>query len=300
MRLLDKDNIKVGVRQLGLSERDFRNFNSLIRRPNGIILVTGPTGSGKTTTLYASLNALNRPDRKVITAEDPVEYYLPGINQVEVKHKIGLDFALIIRAMLRQAPNIILVGEMRDHETASMGIQASLTGHLVFSTLHTNDAPSAISRMVDIGVPSYMVASSVIAVLAQRLVRTICPRCKVRYTPPESVLADTGIPPEMIKQAEFARGKGCTYCGRSGYRGRIGIYELMLINGKMREMMFKNSSTAEIRIAAINNGMSTLYTDGMLKATRGITTFDEVYRVAKKTESEHIAFANMLKDLDSL
>ncbi len=169
MRLLDKDNIKVGVRQLGLSERDYRNFNSLIRRPNGIILVTGPTGSGKTTTLYAALNALNRPDRKVITAEDPVEYYLPGINQVEVKHKIGLDFALIIRAMLRQAPNIILVGEMRDHETASMGIQASLTGHLVFSTLHTNDAPSAISRMVDIGVPSYMVASSVIAVLAQRL-----------------------------------------------------------------------------------------------------------------------------------
>ncbi|KAA1257746.1 Type II/IV secretion system protein [Rubripirellula obstinata] len=300
MRLLDKDNIKVGVRQLGLSERDFRNFNSLIRRPNGIILVTGPTGSGKTTTLYASLNALNRPDRKVITAEDPVEYYLPGINQVEVRHKIGLDFALIIRAMLRQAPNIILVGEMRDHETASMGIQASLTGHLVFSTLHTNDAPSAISRMVDIGVPSYMVASSVIAVLAQRLVRTICPRCKVRYTPPASVLEDTGIPPEMVKQAEFSRGKGCAYCGRSGYRGRIGIYELMLINSNMREMMFKNSSTAEIRIAAIKNGMSTLYTDGMLKATRGITTFDEVYRVAKKTESEHIAFDNMLKDLDSL
>ena len=195
MRLLDKDNIKVGVRQLGLSERDYRNFNSLIRRPNGIILVTGPTGSGKTTTLYAALNALNRPDRKVITAEDPVEYYLPGINQVEVRHNIGLDFALIIRAMLRQAPNIILVGEMRDHETASMGIQASLTGHLVFSTLHTNDAPSSISRMVDIGVPSYMVASSVIAVLAQRLVRTICPRCKVRYNPPESVIADSSLPP---------------------------------------------------------------------------------------------------------
>ncbi len=187
MRLLDKDNIKVGVRQLGLSERDFRTFNSLIRRPNGIILVTGPTGSGKTTTLYAALNALNRPDRKVITAEDPVEYYLPGINQVEVRHSIGLDFARIIRAMLRQAPNIILVGEMRDHETASMGIQASLTGHLVFSTLHTNDAPSSISRMVDIGVPAYMVASSVIAVLAQRLVRTICPRCKVRYQPTKEV-----------------------------------------------------------------------------------------------------------------
>jgi type IV pilus assembly protein PilB len=296
MRLLDKDNIKVGTRQLGLAERDFKNFNSLIKRPNGIILVTGPTGSGKTTTLYASLNALNRPDRKIITAEDPVEYYLPGINQVEVRHSIGLDFARIIRAMLRQAPNIILVGEMRDHETASMGIQASLTGHLVFSTLHTNDAPSAVSRMVDIGVPSYMVASSVIAILAQRLVRTICPRCKHRYQPPESVLADTGMPPEMIRQAEFARGKGCSYCQRSGYRGRIGIYELMLINSRIREMMFKNTSTRELREAAIKGGMTTLYVDGMRKACRGITTFEEVYRVAKKTEQETIAFQHVIKE----
>ncbi len=300
MRLLDRDNIKVGVRQLGLSERDFRNMNNLIRRPNGIVLVTGPTGSGKTTTLYASLNALNRPDRKIITAEDPVEYYLPGVNQVEVRHQIGLDFALIIRAMLRQAPNVILVGEMRDHETASMGIQASLTGHLVFSTLHTNDAPSAISRMVDIGVPAYMVASSVIAVLAQRLVRTICPRCKVRYQPSESVIADAGLPPEMVKQAEFCRGKGCAYCGRKGYRGRIGIYELMLVNNKMRELMFKGTDSKTIRTAAINNGMSTLYADGMLKVIRGITTFEEVYRVAKKTEQEHLALAHIVKDLQSL
>jgi len=300
MRLLDKDNIKVGVRQLGLSERDFRSFNSLIKRPNGIILVTGPTGSGKTTTLYASLNALNRPDRKVITAEDPVEYYLPGINQVEVRHSIGLDFARIIRAMLRQAPNIILVGEMRDHETASMGIQASLTGHLVFSTLHTNDAPSAISRMVDIGVPSYMVASSVIAVLAQRLVRTICPRCKVRYEPPESVIVDSKLPPEMIAQAEFSRGKGCAYCGRSGYRGRIGIYELMMINNKLREMMFKGTTTRTVREEAIRNGMSTLYADGMLKVVRGITTFEEVYRVAKQTEQEELSLSHIAKELSSL
>ncbi len=300
MRLLDKDNIKVGVRQLGLSQRDYRNFNGLIRRPNGIVLVTGPTGSGKTTTLYAALNALNRPDRKIITAEDPVEYYLPGINQVEVKHNIGLDFARIIRAMLRQAPNIILVGEMRDHETASMGIQASLTGHLVFSTLHTNDAPSAISRMVDIGVPGYMVASSVIAVLAQRLVRTICPRCKVKWKPPESVIADSGLPPEMIKQAEFAKGKGCTYCGKSGFRGRLGIYELMLVNNKMRELMFKGASTNEIREKAIINGMSTLYADGMLKVIRGITSFEEVYRVAKKTEQEGLAMSHIVKDLASL
>lgn len=297
MRLLDKDNIKVGTRQLGLSERDYRNFNSLIKRPNGIILVTGPTGSGKTTTLYAALNALNRPDRKIITAEDPVEYYLPGINQVEVKHGIGLDFARIIRAMLRQAPNIILVGEMRDHETASMGIQASLTGHLVFSTLHTNDAPSSVSRMVDIGVPSYMVASSVIAILAQRLVRTICPRCKQRYQPPESVIIDSGIPPELVKQAEFAKGKGCTFCQKSGYRGRIGIYELMLINSRIREMMFKNASTRDLRSAAIKSGMSTLYVDGMRKVCRGITTFDEVYRVAKRTEQEHEAFAHILKEV---
>ncbi len=300
MRLLDKDNIKVGTRQLGLSERDFRNFNSLIKRPNGIILVTGPTGSGKTTTLYASLNALNRPDRKIITAEDPVEYYLPGINQVEVRHSIGLDFSRIIRAMLRQAPNIILVGEMRDHETASMGIQASLTGHLVFSTLHTNDAPSAISRMVDIGVPSYMVASSVIAVLAQRLVRTICPRCKVRYQPPESVIKDSKIPPEMLAQAEFSKGKGCTYCGRSGYRGRIGIYELMLINNRLRELMFKGTTTNVVREEAIKNGMSTLYADGMLKVVRGITTFEEVYRVAKQTEQEEIALSHIAKELASL
>ena len=300
MRLLDKDNIKVGVRQLGLSNRDYRTFNNLIRRPNGIILVTGPTGSGKTTTLYAALNALNRPDRKIITAEDPVEYYLPGINQVEVRHKIGLDFALIIRAMLRQAPNIILVGEMRDHETASMGIQASLTGHLVFSTLHTNDAPSSISRMVDIGVPSYMVASSVIAVLAQRLVRTICPRCKVRYKPSESVIRESQLPPEMLNQAEFCRGKGCPYCGRSGYRGRIGIYELMIINNKMRELMFRGASTKEIRVQAINNGMSTLYSDGMLKVIRGMTTFEEVHRVAKQTEQEGIALQHLVDDLDSL
>ena len=181
-----------------------------------------------------------------------------------------------------------------------MGIQASLTGHLVFSTLHTNDAPSAISRMVDIGVPSYMVASSVIAVLAQRLVRTICPRCKVKYKPPESVVADAGLPPEMIKQAEFARGKGCAYCGRSGYRGRIGIYELMLINNKLREQMFKGTTTKEIRMEAIRNGMSTLYADGMLKVVRGITTFEEVNRVAKRTEQEALSFSHIVKDLDSL
>lgn len=286
MRLLDKDNIKIGIRQLGLGERDFHTFQGLIKRPNGIVLVTGPTGSGKTTTLYASLNALNRPDRKIITAEDPVEYYLPGINQVEVKHNIGLDFARIIRAMLRQAPNIILVGEMRDTETAQMGIQASLTGHLVFSTLHTNDAPSAVTRMVDMGVPGYLVASSVIAIMAQRLVRVICSRCKVPFQPPESVLADAGITPEIAKRAQFARGKGCNYCGKKGFRGRLGIYELMLVTAKIRELIFQNASSQELRALAVQQGMRTLYLDGVEKVMRGITSLEEVYRVAKRTESD--------------
>ncbi len=284
MRLLDKDNIRVGVRQLGLSEADFRNFRNLIRRPNGIILVTGPTGSGKTTTLYAALNELNRPDVKIITAEDPVEYYLPGVNQVEVRHNIGLDFARIIRAMLRQAPNVILVGEMRDNETAQMGIQASLTGHLVFSTLHTNDAPGAITRMIDMGVPAYLVASSVIAVLAQRLVRVVCSKCKHSYTPPDSVLDAAGITSEMAAGATFAKGKGCSHCQRTGYRGRLGIFELMLMTARIREMAFDGSPTQQIRKAAIAQGMSTLYSDGIQKVLRGITTVEEVFRVAKKTE----------------
>lgn len=286
MRLLDKDNIKVGVRQLGFSEYDFKRFNGLIKRPNGIVLVTGPTGSGKTTTLYAALNNLNRPDRKIITAEDPVEYYLPGINQVEVNHTIGLDFSRIIRSMLRQAPNIILVGEMRDSETASMGIQASLTGHLVFSTLHTNDAPSAVTRMVDMGVPGYLVASSVIAILAQRLVRTNCSKCKQKYTPRESVILEAGLTAEQVKNANFARGKGCNHCNKTGYRGRLGIFEMLLITAKIRELIYANASSTEIRVAAISQGMETLYRDGMHKVLNGITTFDEVFRVAKRTEQD--------------
>lgn len=284
MRLLDKDNIKVGVRQLGLSERDFKIFRNLIKRPNGILLVTGPTGSGKTTTLYAALNELNRPDRKIITAEDPVEYYLPGINQVEVRHSIGLDFALIIRAMLRQAPNVILVGEMRDNETASMGIQASLTGHLVFSTLHTNDAPGAVTRMVDMGVPAYLVAGSVIGILAQRLVRVVCTKCKQPDSPSEAQLESAGITPEQAAESTFMRGAGCSHCGKSGYRGRLGIFELMTMNSKVRELAFAGASTLEIQKAAIKQGMTTLYEDGLLKARQGITTLDEVFRVSKKVD----------------
>jgi type IV pilus assembly protein PilB len=290
MRLLDKDNIKVGVRDLGMSEHAFAGFLQLIRRPNGIILVTGPTGSGKTTTLYASLNYLNRPDRKIITAEDPVEYYLPGINQVEVRHSIGLDFARIIRAMLRQAPNIILVGEMRDAETASMGIQASLTGHLVFSTLHTNDAPSAVTRMVDMGVPGYLVASSVIGVLGQRLVRVNCKRCKQKYLPPEGMLEEAGIPPEVAEGSSMSKGKGCNYCQKKGYRGRLGLYELMMVSPKIREMIFTGSPTQEMRTAAISQGMRTMYLDGIDKVLKGITTLEEVYRIAKRTEQDILVF----------
>ena len=284
MRILDKDNIRVGIRQLGLSEGDFRQFKNLIRRPNGIILVTGPTGSGKTTTLYASLNELNRPDTKIITAEDPVEYYLAGINQVEVKHQIGLDFARVIRSMLRQAPNVILVGEMRDTETAQMGIQASLTGHLVFSTLHTNDAPGAITRMIDMGVPAYLVASSVIAVMAQRLVRVNCTKCKQPFQPLDTQIEAAGVTPEMLKGATFMKGRGCAHCQKSGYKGRLGIFELMVMNSKIRELAFQGAPTNEIRRAAVGSGMNVMFNDGVQKVLRGITTFDEVFRVSKRME----------------
>ena len=284
MRILDKDNIRVGIRQLGLSDADFRQFKNLIRRPNGIILVTGPTGSGKTTTLYAALNELNRPDTKIITAEDPVEYYLAGINQVEIKHQIGLDFARVIKSMLRQAPNVILVGEMRDTETAQMGIQASLTGHLVFSTLHTNDAPGAITRMIDMGVPAYLVASSVIAVLAQRLVRVNCPKCKQPFQPLDTQLELAGVTPDMLKGATFMKGRGCAHCQKSGYKGRLGIFELMVMTNKIRELAFQGAPTTKIRLAAVSQGMNVMFSDGVQKVLRGITTFDEVFRVAKKVE----------------
>lgn len=286
MRILDKDNIKIGVRQLGFNEANYKTFNDLIRRPNGIILVTGPTGSGKTTTLYAALNELNRPDRKIITAEDPVEYYLPGINQVEIRHNIGLDFARVIKAMLRQAPNIILVGEMRDLETASMGIQASLTGHLVFSTLHTNDAPSAMTRMIDIGVPGYLVASSVIAVLAQRLVRVVCKKCGEPHMPSQVELDSAGITPAMAAKATFMKGRGCPQCNQSGFRGRIGVYELMLMSSAIRELVFRNASDQDIRKVALSEGMNTVYGDGIDKVCRGITSISEVFRVAKKQEGD--------------
>jgi len=279
MRILDRGSIQVSIRDLGFSEEDHKRFQTIIKRPNGIFLVTGPTGSGKTTTLYAALNELNRSDRKIITAEDPVEYYLPGINQVEVKHQIGLDFARIIRAMLRQAPNIILVGEIRDKETAEIAVQASLTGHLVFSTLHTNDAPSAITRLGDIGVPPFLIASSVIAIMAQRLVRLVCPKCKESYMPPPSELKSAGYTKEQLAVAQFARGTGCNYCHHTGYRGRKGIFEMMAMNSTIREMTFNREPTQTIRKKARQTGMTSLLQDGLNKALRGLTTLEEVLSI---------------------
>ncbi len=276
MRILDRGNIQVSIKDLGFGEEDYAKFQQIIKRPNGIFLVTGPTGSGKTTTLYAALNELNRPDRKIITAEDPVEYYLPGINQVEVRHNIGLDFAKIIRAMLRQAPNIILVGEIRDHETAEIAIQASLTGHLVFSTLHTNDAPSAVTRLVDIGVQPFLVASSVIAIMAQRLVRMVCQKCKGPDEPSAAEIKAAGLSPERVKTATFQRGTGCNNCNHTGYRGRKGIFEMFRMTSAMRELTFKREPTQSIRRQARLMGMRTLLEDGINKACTGLTTLDEV------------------------
>jgi type IV pilus assembly protein PilB len=276
MRILDRGNIQVSIKDLGFGEEDYARFQQIIKRPNGIFLVTGPTGSGKTTTLYAALNELNRPDRKIITAEDPVEYYLPGINQVEVRHNIGLDFAKIIRAMLRQAPNIILVGEIRDHETAEIAIQASLTGHLVFSTLHTNDAPSAVTRLVDIGVQPFLVASSVIAIMAQRLVRVVCQKCKGPDEPSAAEIKAAALTPERVRSATFLRGTGCNNCNHTGYRGRKGIFEMFRMTSAMRELTFKREPTQSIRRQARLMGMRTLLEDGVQKACIGMTTLDEV------------------------
>jgi type IV pilus assembly protein PilB len=279
MRILDRGNIQISIRDLGFGETDYKRFQNIIKRANGIFLVTGPTGSGKTTTLYAALNELNRPDRKIITAEDPVEYYLPGVNQVEVKHQIGLDFARIIRSMLRQAPNIILVGEIRDHETAEIAVQASLTGHLVFSTLHTNDAPSAITRLTDIGVQPFLIASSVIAIMAQRLVRLVCPKCKEPDDPSEAELKAAGLTPDQVSNATFMRGRGCNHCYHTGYRGRLGIFEMLKMNSAMREMTFNRAPTQEIRRQSRLHGMRTLLEDGIEKAVKGITTLEEVLSI---------------------
>jgi type IV pilus assembly protein PilB len=279
MRILDKQSLLLGVQELGFSDEDYAQFQGIIRRPNGIFLVTGPTGSGKTTTLYAALNELNTPDRKIITAEDPVEYNLAGINQCEVRREIGRTFGRILRAMLRQAPNIILVGEIRDFETADIAVRAALTGHLVFSTLHTNDAPSAITRLIDMGVPAFLVASSIQAVMAQRLIRTICKNCKEPYEYSERELDSVGLTPEDVEHVTTCHGAGCDECSGTGYKGRLGIFELMEMNTELQELAFAHAPTNKIREAAISSGMTGLRNDGIRKVLRGITTIEEVVRI---------------------
>lgn len=281
MRILDRDNIKIGIRNLGFSDDNYQTFQNIIRRPNGIFLVTGPTGSGKTTTLYSALGELNRPDRKIITAEDPVEYYLPGINQVEVKHSIGFDFAKIIKSMLRQAPNVILVGEIRDTETGEMAVQASLTGHLVFSTLHTNDAPGSVTRLIDMGVQPFLVASSLMAVMAQRLVRVVCEKCREPYQPNPEEIDFFTLSDEELDGGDWVKGKGCSACQHTGFKGRRAVFELMTMNATLREMAFNSEPSQNIRRQARLFGMKTIVDDARDKAMAGMTTLSEVMKLSK-------------------
>ncbi len=285
MRILDKEQGLVSLQKLGFVGSDNDRFQRIIKRPNGIFLVTGPTGSGKTTTLYAALRALNRPDVKIITAEEPVEYNLSGINQVQVRRRIGLTFSRVLRAMLRQAPNVLLVGEIRDQETADIAIQAALTGHLVFSTLHTNDAPSAITRMVDMGVKPFLVASALQAVMAQRLVRKLCASCREPYQAPETELRAIGLRPEDVGKRTLYKAVGCDKCNGTGYSGRMGIFELLEMSPKMREITFGGATSQELRAEARQSGgLATLQEDGVRKVLGGTTTVNEVLRLTQRSD----------------
>jgi general secretion pathway protein E/type IV pilus assembly protein PilB len=284
MRILDKEGLRLGLGELGFFTDDQQTFERLIGLPDGILLVTGPTGSGKTTTLYSCLNYINRPDRKIITVEDPVEYVLAGINQVQVSEAVGLTFASALRSMLRQAPNVIMIGEIRDLETATIAINASLTGHLVFSTLHTNDAPSAVTRLIDIGVKPFLVASSTRALMAQRLVRKVCRRCGAPYTPSESELRALNLDGHA-SDANFLKGKGCGECNKTGYRGRMGIFEIFVIDDEARKLIYDKVSSSVLRARAREMGMRTLREDGARKVLAGLTTPAEVITVTMGDES---------------
>ncbi len=280
MRILDREVALVDLPKLGFGADDYDHFKRIIKKPNGIFLVTGPTGSGKTTSLYAALQELNKPNVKIITAENPIEYHLKGINQCEVRHNIGLDFQRILRAMLRQAPNIILVGEIRDLETAEIAIQAALTGHLVFSTLHTNDAPSALTRLIDMGVKPFLVSTAVLAIMAQRLIRILCESCKAPWEPEAVKLRGLGIKPEHIEGKTIYKAVGCKECRHDGYRGRKGIFEMFEMDARMRDLTFNGASTLELRQQArASSGMLTLREDGIRKILEGITSVDEILRV---------------------
>ena len=285
LRILRPESVKIGLPNLGFEQASLDRFNKIIRRPNGIFLVTGPTGSGKTTTLYSALDVLNSPDRKIITAEDPVEYSFTGINQCQVRENIGLTFQAILRAMLRQAPNIVLIGEIRDKDVAEIAIQAALTGHLVFSTLHTNDAPSAITRLLDMGVKPFLVASAIQAVMAQRLIRVLCDKCREPDPEPDRrLLRLVGVTDEDLATHTVYRPIGCGHCGNIGYRGRKAIFEMMVINSEIRELAFKRAPIGVIRAAAIRAGMKDLLADGKIKILRGDTTPEEVARFAQASQ----------------
>ena len=282
MRILDRSNTLLSIEDLGFSEKNYQEFSGLIRRPHGILLVSGPTGSGKTTTLYAALSKINSPDINILTVEDPVEYQLPGVGQMQVNSKIDLTFANGLRSFLRQDPDVIMVGEIRDRETAEIAIQASLTGHLVLSTVHTNDSPGAVTRLVDMGVEPFLVSSTLSGVLAQRLVRNLCNQCKEPYEPTADQCSELGIKPQP--GLTFYKEVGCANCLETGYRGRSGIYELLTIDDEVRRLILKNVDAGTIKRYAVSSGMRTLLMDGARKALSGQTTPEEVLRVAKDEE----------------
>jgi type IV pilus assembly protein PilB len=278
LRLLDKENLRLDMTKLGFEPESLKKFERNILKPYGMVLVTGPTGSGKTNTLYSSVARLNQVDTNIMTAEDPVEFQLAGINQVQMKEQIGLNFAAALRAFLRQDPNIILVGEIRDFETAEIAVKAALTGHMVLSTLHTNDAPSTISRLMNMGIEPFLVATSVNLICAQRLVRRICVNCKTELEVPEQALIDAGYTPEEVKTTKIYHGKGCTVCNKGGYKGRTGLYEVMEVNDELRELILVGASALELKKKAMEQGMITLRRSGLIKAALGQTTMEEVLR----------------------
>jgi len=278
MRLLDKENLRLDMTKLGFEPESLKKFERNILKPYGMVLVTGPTGSGKTNTLYSSVARLNQVDTNIMTAEDPVEFQLAGINQVQMKEQIGLNFAAALRAFLRQDPNIILVGEIRDFETAEIAVKAALTGHMVLSTLHTNDAPSTISRLMNMGIEPFLVATSVNLICAQRLVRRICANCKTELEVPEQALIDAGYTPEEVKTTKIYHGKGCSVCNKGGYKGRTGLYEVMEVNDELRELILVGASALELKKKAMEQGMITLRRSGLIKAALGQTTMEEVLR----------------------
>ncbi|HYM91400.1 MAG TPA: GspE/PulE family protein, partial [bacterium] len=279
LRVLDQSTTKVALDEIGFTTALLATWENLITKPYGFILVTGPTGSGKTTTLYTSLTRINTPERNIVSVENPVEYQVPRVNQVQINPKVGLTFASGLRTILRQDPDIVLIGEIRDRETAEIAVQASMTGHLVLSTIHTNDAPGAVVRLRDMGIEPFLITSSLIGVLAQRLVRVICPKCKEAYVPPPDALKRLGVDVEKRADIRLFRGAGCEACRKTGYKGRIGVFELMVMNERLCALAVTGAPTEQLRDAAIEEGMRTLKQDAIQKVLEGITTFEEMLRV---------------------